>query len=118
MKSILLIYLFLGVFSARTLAQVGNSIPGAIASKNFALKPLVIWDYTRDKVDTLVGFNQKTLMAPNYSGLDFNSGKSKIVIGDLCRNIDNMPIVVPKGSFALKIQKPDSTVNYTLLIRK
>jgi len=32
--------------------------------------------------------------------------------------IDNMPCLDPQGSFPMKIYKPDSTFNYTLLIKK
>ena len=31
---------------------------------------------------------------------------------------DNMPIFHPQGSFTMRIYKPDSTVNYTMLIKK
>ena len=31
---------------------------------------------------------------------------------------DNMPIVQPEGSFSMPVEKPDSTVNNTLLIKK
>ena len=31
---------------------------------------------------------------------------------------DNMPIIHPQGSFSMRIYKPDSTVHYTLLIKK
>jgi hypothetical protein len=32
--------------------------------------------------------------------------------------IDNMPCLDPQGSFPMKIYKPDSSFNYTLLIKK
>jgi hypothetical protein len=31
---------------------------------------------------------------------------------------DNMPIIHPQGYFPMPVYKPDSTVNYTLLIKK
>ena len=60
----------------------------------------------------------KYLLDPKLANKDVHFGQlsnAKIQTPHPC---DNMPIIHPQGSFAMRIYKPDSTVNYTLLIKK
>ena len=57
--------------------------------------------------------------------LDPNSAEKGVHFGQLLNNkikalqsLDNMPCLHPNGTFPMPIYKPDSTVRYTLLIKK
>jgi len=47
--------------------------------------------------------------------LSFGQDLNEIV--NTPQTIDNMPCLKPKGYFPMPFYKPDSTVNYTLLIK-
>lgn len=45
-------------------------------------------------------------------------GRESIGIFGAQKSIDNMPCLKPQGLFSMPIYKPDSTVKYTMLIKK
>ncbi|MPM69821.1 hypothetical protein SDC9_116769 [bioreactor metagenome] len=49
---------------------------------------------------------------------DLQQNKDTFMIINKLQRIDNMPCVKSEGFFPLPIHRPDSTVKYTLLIKK
>jgi hypothetical protein len=72
--------------------------------------------------DTNWFFNNSTynkkLIYPGLPGINSNSGQDPIAIFQMPSTFDNMPCVKPQGFFPMLIVKPDSTVRYSLLIKK
>jgi hypothetical protein len=72
--------------------------------------------------DTNRFFNNSTynkkLMYPALPGLNPKSGQDLTAIFQMPQTFDNMPCVVPQGYFPMLIVKPDSTIRYSLLIKK
>ena len=48
--------------------------------------------------------------------MNYNRGSSRIV--EIPKSVGNMPCLKPQGFFPMPISKPDSTVKYSLLIKK
>ena len=55
-----------------------------------------------------------------FSSTDKKSYSAESWIGsiDSTQNYDNMPIIIPKGNYSMLIVKPDTSINYYLLIKK
>lgn len=60
----------------------------------------------------------KKLMYPALPGLNPKSGQDLTAIFQMPQTFDNMPCVVPQGYFPMPIVEPDTTIRYTLLIKK
>ncbi len=94
-----------------------------------------------DTTSVKIGFNNNTKTFRHLDTLDYKQflnqsephtyllkpkmADKNVHIGQLSRGkiitahaIDNMPCLDPQGSFPMKIYKPDSSFNYTLLIKK
>ena len=72
--------------------------------------------------DTNWFFNNSTynkkLMYPGLPGLNPKSGQDLTAIFQMPSTFDNVPCVVPQGYFPMPIVEPDTTIRYTLLIKK
>lgn len=62
--------------------------------------------------------HQKYLLDPKLSDKDIRFGQLSNGKINAAPSMDNMPCLVPQGSFPMPIYKPDTTVRYTLLIKK
>ncbi len=62
--------------------------------------------------------NNKKLIYPGLTDINSQSGQAPNAIFNMPSTSDNMPCVVPQGYFPMPIVKPDTTVRYTLLIKK
>ena len=60
----------------------------------------------------------KKLIYPNLTDINSKSGQDPIAIFNIPLTFDDMPCVVPQGYFPMPIVEPDTTVRYTLLIKK
>jgi len=62
--------------------------------------------------------NNKKLIYPNLTDINSKSVQDPIAIIKAQPTFDNMPCVKPQGYFPMPIVEPDTTVRYTLLIKK
>jgi hypothetical protein len=60
----------------------------------------------------------KYKLSPKLADKDVRFGRLSKGIIKAPDNSDNMPVVYPHGSFPMPVYKPDSTVRYTMLIKK
>ncbi len=60
----------------------------------------------------------KYLLDPNSADKDIRFGQLSNVRIKALQSQDNMPCLYPEGNFPMPIYKPDSTIRYTLLIKK
>lgn len=64
--------------------------------------------------NTLDSINNK-LRTNNLQAREFSSNSNKTII---VSPYDNMPCINPQGSFAMRVYNTDTTVNYSLRIKK
>jgi hypothetical protein len=62
--------------------------------------------------------NNIKLIYPGLTDINSKSGQDQIANFNKPSTYDNMPCVKPQGFYPMPIVKPDSTVRYTLLIKK
>lgn len=62
--------------------------------------------------------HQKYLLDPKLADKDVHFGRLSNGKIKVPPSLDNMPCLYPQGSFPMPIYKPDSTVRYSLLIKK
>ena len=62
--------------------------------------------------------NDKKLFHPGLTDLNSKPGQHPIANVNKPSTFDNMPCVVPQGYFPMPMAEPDTTVRYTLLIKK
>ncbi|MCX6221934.1 MAG: hypothetical protein NTZ69_13220 [Bacteroidia bacterium] len=62
--------------------------------------------------------HHKYLLDPKLADKDVHFGQLSNGRIKASHSLDNMPCLYPQGSFPMPICKPDSTVRYSLLIRK
>jgi len=62
--------------------------------------------------------NNKILICPKLTDKNLELGQDPIAIFEMPATFDNMPCVKPQGYFPMPIVKPDSSVRYSLLIKK
>lgn len=62
--------------------------------------------------------HHKYLLNPKFTDKDVHFGQLSNGKIKAPQSFDNMPCLYPQGSFPMPIYKPDSTVRYTLLIKK
>jgi hypothetical protein len=60
----------------------------------------------------------RNYLYPQLSDKKLNIDHDLFTINELTQTIDNMPCVKPQGFSPMPIFEPDSTVRYTLLIRR
>lgn len=60
----------------------------------------------------------KYLQVPKLADKDMHFGQLSNGKIRAPHSLDNMPCIVPQGTYPMPIYKPDSTVRYTLLIKK
>ena len=62
--------------------------------------------------------NNKNFLSPKFGDKNRNSDRDTFKIIEIPKSLDNMPCLKPQGSFPMPVSKADSTVSYTLLIKK
>jgi hypothetical protein len=62
--------------------------------------------------------NNKKLICPKLTDKNSKLVHEPIAIFQMPPTFDNMPCVKPQGFFPMLILKPDSTISYSLLIKK
>jgi hypothetical protein len=62
--------------------------------------------------------NNKKLIYPKLTDKNSKLVQDPITIFNMPQTFDNMPCVKPQGYFPMPIVEPDTTVRYTLLIKK
>ncbi len=62
--------------------------------------------------------NDKDLRYPGLADKNMTFGRNSVGIIETPKSFENMPCLKPQGFFPMPIYKPDSTVRYTLLIKK
>ena len=63
-------------------------------------------------------FSDKSLLYTKFDDMNLIFRQDTIGIIKQPQSFDNMPCLKPQGFFPMPIYKPDSTVSYTLLIKK
>jgi hypothetical protein len=62
--------------------------------------------------------NDNGFLFPKLVDKNMTFGRDSVGIFNTQKTFDNMPCLKPQGFFPMPIYKPDSTVRYTLLIKK
>ena len=62
--------------------------------------------------------NDKNFYFPKLADKNMTFGRDSVGIFETQKTFDNMPCLKPQGFFPMPIYKPDSTVRYTMLIKK
>jgi len=62
--------------------------------------------------------NDKNFFSPKFGDKNRNSDRDTFRIIEIPNSLDNMTYLKPQGFFPMPVSKPDSTVKYTLLIKK
>ena len=62
--------------------------------------------------------SDKIFLHPKLADKNLTFGRDPFGITETFKSVDNMPCLKPQGYFPMPIYKPDSTVSYTLLIKK
>ena len=98
------------------LLQIDTTFSNLSLKNNFKTPNLVIsydsnWLFNTSR-------NNKKLMYPKLTDKNSKSVQDPIAIFQKPPTFDNMPCVVPQGYFPMLIVKPDSTIRYSLLIKK
>lgn len=120
MKNLFLTAILLGLVGLSSFAQ--GVIPRSLAPKlkmpsipdikehNFQSDSLLFNDIFTPPFE----LDKNILPEPNNSLLDFRREIRPILAPDPVP-IDRMPILDPKGNFAMKYYEPDSSINFTIL---
>jgi hypothetical protein len=122
MKKFLLLAVLIIGYQLPTFSQTINQFQSDTSSVKFGCNNSTKTLRHADSIDFKQFLNNppihKYQLDPKLADKDVHFGQlynAKILTPSAC---DNMPIICPQGSFHMRIYKPDSTVNYTLLIKK
>ncbi|MCR9013572.1 hypothetical protein [Aquiflexum gelatinilyticum] len=118
MKNLILSPVIFLLFFFSGFSQSVNPLPNNPQNKPYSfyeLKPYSLGDSTFQFKSWNDSLNQKKILLPNgelqiteIPGLNLND----------ILPMNNMPVFVPKGNYPMQVYVPDSTVNYTLKIKK
>ena len=119
MRKILLIIVFGSSFYFPAFSQFYKPNPTDTLSGNLStyLRSLQLYPLTsRNFIAQLNKVNpEKNSIPPNYTDRNFLLGLAPDI---LISPYDEMPCLIPKGNFPMLISKPDSSVQYTLRIKR
>jgi hypothetical protein len=120
-KILLLIVLIIGYYLP-TFSQVNSRLNFDSTFKNFSFSNSTKTFRHIDSIDFKEFLNNpandKDFLFPKLTDKNMTFGRDSIGIFEPQKSFDNMPCLKPQGFFPMPIVKPDSTVRYTLLIKK
>lgn len=122
MKKILLMTVLVIGYYLPTFSQLKSKLQFDTRLKNFSFNDTNTFGHIdfNDFNGLLNGHkDERDFLFPNklaYKNLHFGQNSSGIV--KTPQPLANMPCIKPNGLFPMPIYKPDSSINYTLLIKK
>ena len=122
MRKILLLTVLIIGYYLPTFSQFNNRLKFDPAVKDFSFSNSTKTFIHVDSID-FKGFlnnhaNDKDFLFPELADKNMTFSRDSIGIFEPQKSFDNMPCLKPQGFFPMPIYKPDSTVRYTLLIKK
>jgi hypothetical protein len=122
MRKFILLAVFMIGYLPPMFSQTINQIQSDTDSVKFGFNNSA----KRLKHDDSIDFRQflynppihKYQLDPKSADKDLHFGQLENVDIEIPSSYDNMPVIRPQGSYPLSIYKPDSTLNYTLMIKK
>ena len=125
-KILLLTFLMVGyylpVFSQAGCQSQNSRLLTGTTLSNLSLKNNVTTHDLVISYDTNWVFNHsrnnKKIIYPGMTGKNQRSVQDPMAIFQKPPTSDNMPCAVPQGYFPMQVAEPDSTVRYSLLIKK
>jgi len=127
MRKILLLTVFwvayyLPVFSQAGCQSQNSRLLTGTTFSNLSLKNKVTTPDLVISYDTNWVFNHsrnnKKIICPGMTDKNSKSAQDPMAMFQKPPTIDNMPCMVPQGYFPMPVAEPDSTVRYSLLIKK
>lgn len=122
MKKLILLTAFIGLFLIPTFSQINGHFKTDTTLKNRSIfsyqKPFKLSDTIHFNRLFRDSPNNKHLLFPKFSERNFYQGLIPIENFAYAQFYDKMPCLRPKGYFPMRIAKPDSTIRYSLLIKK
>jgi len=124
MKRLILISAFIGLFLTPTYSQINwqfkidttlkdNPILGYQKPIKLKLSDTIAYYSPLDGL-----LNNKHFQFPKFSSRNFDFGSKSMMTFAPCQFEDKMPCFRPQGYFPMAIAKSDSTVRYSLLIKR
>jgi hypothetical protein len=116
MKKLISIFALLCLLISPTFSQIGIQFKFDVVKKSFYKMPFS-WDVSNDyKSLSNYSKSESKQFIPNFIIKDLSTNKNKPSSNILIHN--EMPCLIPDGSFSMKIMTPDSSKRYSLLIKK
>lgn len=127
MRKILLLTVLIIGYYLPTFSQPGNQLQNNrllpvtpfsdLSLKNNVKSPELVISYDTNWIFNHSRNNNKTIY-PGLTGKNQRAVQDPMAIFQKPPASDNMPCAVPQGYFPMPVAKPDSTVRYSLLIKK
>jgi hypothetical protein len=122
MRKILLLTVLIAVYCLPTLAQGSSQVQIDTTRVKFGFPVGSISLGHHDSIDIkqLLSNSEPHKYILNPKSADKNFGFGQLNNGkiSLSPSPDHMPCLYPQGSYPMPVYKPDSTINYSLLIKK
>ena len=116
MKILVLILSLTGLFSVSAFAQVNQNLKGNRTPNDLAKAPEKSMLFENELFDGSAASAGK-FFPKNYSDLKDLSVISK-KLKKSTKPSFSMPVLVPQGSFNMKVHEPDSTAEYKMRVKK
>jgi hypothetical protein len=120
-KILLLTVLIIGYFLP-TFSQFNSQLKSDTIFKNFSFNSSTKTFRLIDSIDFKRVLNNPAnsndFLFPKLTDKNMTFGRDSIGIFEPQMSFDNMPCQKPQGFYPMPMYKPDSTVKYTLLIKK
>ena len=122
MRRMLLLALLTIGYQLPAFSQSGSPTKTGPTGKPFVLGKVPLTIHPVDSID-FKGFLKNPADEKYFPGFKLNDknihfGQLRTLHLETPPTFDNMPCVKPQGPFNMPVYKPDSSVNYTLLIKK
>lgn len=113
---------YLPVFSQAGYQSQNSRLLNGTTLSNLSLKNKVTTPDLVISYDTNWLFNHsrngKKIICPGMTDKNLKSAQDPMALFQKPPTFDNMPCMVPQGYFPMPVAEPDSTVRYSLLIKK
>lgn len=122
MKKFILITAIIGLFFTQAFSQINRPFIGDPALRKLSdfrnQAPFKLKDpiYLRSPGNGLITPNYFSF--PKYNELNFLNSQIPLESSAHEQSIDKMPCLIPQGHFSMPVVKPDSTIKYSLLIKR
>lgn len=122
MKNLILVTVFLSLFLTPSFSQIKGHFKIDTTSKDHSSfsyqKPLSFGDSINFHIQPKELQNNKRFGFPEYSSRNLVIRPDSMGSMVESQSYDRMPCYIPKGNFPMVVLKPDSTIKYSLLIKR